>query len=377
MRSKALALGRFFEFVIARYQGDIHAMADCVVAQPIDEFNRPAKADYCTSTRVPPSDDEVDALFAAWRESLPYARKYLPAARDYLAASLWRRAGLRINETSMLDIRDWGPDLGERGKLHVRFGKGRQGRGPKTRLVPGINAVDDLLEWWLTDVRHQYADGGDDPDGPQLPSERRDCDTGACVRVGPEALRTGFATAVTTWLPDWSAHLTPHGLRHFCASSLYRRGMDLKAIQELLGHEWLSTTTRYIHVHPTTSNRPGRPRTSASQPGSRRGDRMRWNLRLTAAERGIWKSTEMRRRLAEAGLEISAGKMSALWTGAPTSIRLDDLDVICSVLECSPSDVLVVEPDIVAARRPAKRATASKGSTVTPRRGRNRTLPPA
>lgn len=104
---------------------------------------------------------------------------------------------------------------------------------------------------------------------------------------------------------------------------------------------------------------------------------MRWNLRLTAAERGIWKSTEMRRRLADAGLEISAGKMSALWSGAPTSVRLDDLDVICSVLNCSPSDLLVVEPDAVAARRPAKRAAASKGSSVTPRRGRNRTLPPA
>ena len=59
---------------------------------------------------------------------------------------------------------------------------------------------------------------------------------------------------------------------------------------------------------------------------------MQWNLRMAAAERGIWKSTELRRLLAEAGLEISAGKMSALWTGTPTTIRLDDLDVICAVL---------------------------------------------
>ncbi|MFE7382107.1 tyrosine-type recombinase/integrase [Streptomyces zhihengii] len=50
------------------------------------------------------------------------------------------------------------------------------------------------------------------------------------------------------WLPAWSGRLTPHVLRHFCASSLYGEGMDLKALQELLGHEWLSTTTRYIHV---------------------------------------------------------------------------------------------------------------------------------
>jgi putative transcriptional regulator len=51
---------------------------------------------------------------------------------------------------------------------------------------------------------------------------------------------------------------------------------------------------------------------------------VRWNLRMKAAERGVWKSTELRRMLAEAGLEISAGKMSALWTGTPTTIRLDD-----------------------------------------------------
>ena len=105
---------------------------------------------------------------------------------------------------------------------------------------------------------------------------------------------------------------------------------------------------------------------------------MRWNLRLAAAERGIWKSTDMRRRLAEAGMEISAGKMSALWTGTPVTIRLDDLDTICSVLDCEITDVLIREPDKVAARRPRKKATATTGvASITPRLGRNRTKPPA
>jgi putative transcriptional regulator len=107
---------------------------------------------------------------------------------------------------------------------------------------------------------------------------------------------------------------------------------------------------------------------------------MRWNLRMKAAEQGIWKSTELRRRLAEAGLEISAGKMSALWTGTPTTIRLDDLDVLCAVLGCSPADLLVCEPDRVAARRPARAAeadTSPASATISPRLGRNRSLPPA
>jgi len=105
---------------------------------------------------------------------------------------------------------------------------------------------------------------------------------------------------------------------------------------------------------------------------------------MMAAERGIWKAVELRRMLAEAGLEISAGKMSMLWTTTPTTIRLDDLDVICTVLGCTPADLLVVDADAAAARRPevvksgtgdtSSRPTSSK---VTPRLGRNRTLPPA
>jgi site-specific recombinase XerD len=249
VEGKAKALGRFFEFLIARYQGEIHALTGYVVTQPIDEFNRPRKADYDALVRIPPSEDEVAVLFSRWQKALPEARKFLPAARDYLAASLWRRVGLRIGETVKLDIRDWRPDLGAHGKLHVRYGKGSMGRGPKPRLVPGINSVDALLDWWLTDVRHQFGDDYLDPDAPLLPSERRDRHTEGCRRVGDDALRAGLAQAVASWLPTWSGRLCPHVLRHFAASSLYAHGMDLKAIQELCGHDWIATTSLYLHTH--------------------------------------------------------------------------------------------------------------------------------
>lgn len=53
----------------------------------------------------------------------------------------------------------------------------------------------------------------------------------------------------------------------------------------------------------------------------------------------------MRRLLAQAGLPISAGKMSALWsaTVAPVSIRLDDLEILCRVLRCDPAALLILE----------------------------------
>lgn len=244
---KAGALAGFFEFLIARHSGTIRRATGATVGQPIDDFNRQS-GHSLGKVRVPPSDAEVEALFTGWRDSVGQARKYLPAARDYFAASLWRRLGLRINETVMLDIRDWRPDLGGFGKLHVRFGKGSGGRGPKPRLIPAINGADQLIDWWLGEVRHQY--GGDfaEPDAPMLPSERFDTDLDRCGRVGANALRRTLTIQTGRWLPSWSGQLTPHVLRHYCASSLYEAGMDLKALQELLGHQWLSTTSSYIHV---------------------------------------------------------------------------------------------------------------------------------
>ncbi|MFG3552495.1 helix-turn-helix domain-containing protein [Streptomyces sp. NPDC047725] len=73
---------------------------------------------------------------------------------------------------------------------------------------------------------------------------------------------------------------------------------------------------------------------------------MRWQLRLRAAERGVFTAVEMRRLLAAAGLRVSAGKMSALWSATvmPVSVRLDDLEVICRVLGCDAAGLLALDP---------------------------------
>ena len=109
---------------------------------------------------------------------------------------------------------------------------------------------------------------------------------------------------------------------------------------------------------------------------------MKWNLRLAAANRGIWKASELQRMLAEAGLTISAGKMSGLWSGSPASVKLDDLDVICAVLGCGVEELLIAEPGKVT--RPAggqrgEQAAVSPQARppVTPRRRDGRSLPPA
>lgn len=103
---------------------------------------------------------------------------------------------------------------------------------------------------------------------------------------------------------------------------------------------------------------------------------MRWNLRMMAAERGVWRSTDLRRALGDAGLEMSAGKMSNLWSGTPISIRLDDLEVICSVLGCGPGDLLVQEPHAASSEVVAPQAR--RGDVRPARRARNeRSVPPA
>jgi DNA-binding Xre family transcriptional regulator len=106
---------------------------------------------------------------------------------------------------------------------------------------------------------------------------------------------------------------------------------------------------------------------------------MKWNLRLAAANRGIWKASELNRMLAEHGLVISAGKMSGWWSGNPTGIKFVELDVICVVLGCGVDDLLLPEPETVPAPNSAaeEQATAvGQGHAVRPRSHTGRSLPP-
>jgi DNA-binding Xre family transcriptional regulator len=107
---------------------------------------------------------------------------------------------------------------------------------------------------------------------------------------------------------------------------------------------------------------------------------MKWNLRLAAAHRDIWKASQLQRLLAERGLVISAGKMSGLWSGQPVSLKLDDLDVICAVLGCEIGELLIPEPDKVP--QPGQpegphAVDATPSAAVVPRRRDGRSLPPA
>jgi DNA-binding Xre family transcriptional regulator len=109
------------------------------------------------------------------------------------------------------------------------------------------------------------------------------------------------------------------------------------------------------------------------------GIAMKWNLRLAAANRGIWKASELQRMLAERGMVISAGKMSALWSGNPNAVKLHDLDVLCAVLGCGIEELLVPEPDTVAAPAPTtgeQTAAVGESRLVTPRARSGRSLPP-
>src|SRR6266704_6230596 len=77
--------------------------------------------------------------------------------------------------------------------------------------------------------------------------------------------------------------------------------------------------------------------------GGRLSMRIRWKLRMAAAQREVWTGAQLRRLLAEkAGTEMSAASVSALFTKEPSQVKLSTLAAVCTALECTPDDLFDV-----------------------------------
>jgi integrase/recombinase XerC len=145
-------------------------------------------------------------------------------ARDLAILLLLYGAGLRVAEALSLT----GRILPIASTLRVT------GKRSKTRIVPVIPAVREAIDDYVRQC--PYSTTGDGPlfvgvrGGPLNPDIVRRVVAAARRRLG---------------LPD---SLTPHALRHSFATHLLARGVDLRALQELLGHASLSSTQIYTAV---------------------------------------------------------------------------------------------------------------------------------
>ncbi|MFF9512147.1 tyrosine-type recombinase/integrase [Streptomyces sp. NPDC014724] len=173
------------------------------------------------------------------KQRIATARKYGPAARDYAMFRTQYHAGLRSEEASLLDKPDVHFSRGPFGKLHVRFGKGAHTSRPRLRWVPMLDGLDLMLRWFLEDVRSKF------PDSPVLFAD----ESGGALHRGTIRNRLRYLMELEGRPP--AERFSPHALRRACATHNYERGVDLVAIQQMLGHWTVSSTMRYVRPSAT------------------------------------------------------------------------------------------------------------------------------
>jgi integrase/recombinase XerD len=185
-----------------------------------------------TAPRVPQgipkalTEAEVEALLAA------VTGTDAAALRDRAMLETLYAAGLRISELVGLDL----------GALDLEEGFLRAfGKGAKERIVPVGATATAAIEAWLparAAVLARARRGRGDPDALFLnPRGGRLTRQGCWKIVSAYGLRAGLG-----------GRLSPHVLRHSCATHMVDRGADLRVVQELLGHASVSTTQIYTKV---------------------------------------------------------------------------------------------------------------------------------
>jgi site-specific recombinase XerD len=230
----------FHRFLQTRKAAEIEAAFGVKLVCPVDEFNASRHVgDDSPAELPPPLPERVDEFFGFLKGRIATARKYAPAARDYAMFRTLYHAGLRSEEATRLDRPDVHFSRGPFGKLHVRFGKGARTSGPRPRWVPMLDGLDLVLRWFLDDVRGKF------PDSPVLFAD----ESGGALHPG--TVRNRLRYLMTLEGRPQGEWFSPHALRRACATHNYERGVDLVAIQQMLGHWTVSSTMRYVRPSAT------------------------------------------------------------------------------------------------------------------------------
>lgn len=154
--------------------------------------------------------------------------------RDGALLELLIASGARISELSRLEIGDISNE-DRTIRLH--------GKGSKERCVPLYRAALEVYDRYLKKGRTVLLSRA----GSSYSTDRVFISARGKA-MSPDAIRKRFYHLRSS--AGLSTDITPHSLRHTFATLLLDGGADLRCVQELLGHESLSTTQIYTHVAP-------------------------------------------------------------------------------------------------------------------------------
>lgn len=152
--------------------------------------------------------------------------------RDRALLELLYGTAIRVGECERLDLGD--VDL-LRGQLMIRNGKGR-----KDRVVPLVGQAAAAVDVYLRDARSELQ---------RDPSERALFITAWGSRLNVKRIQDLVRSHAKAAGLD--IRVTPHTLRHGCATHLLQNGADVRHVQKLLGHANVQTTAIYTRVAPS------------------------------------------------------------------------------------------------------------------------------
>jgi integrase/recombinase XerD len=169
------------------------------------------------------SEKEIDAILAAIDRSTDEGE------RNYCMVEMLYATGMRVSELVTLTL----PDLFlDEGFIRVL------GKGNKERLIPVHASAIKILKQYLMLVRPHFQPHQKTTNAVFLSKRGKSLSRGMVFQIiRNHAVMAGIKKRVG-----------PHTLRHAFASHLLQNGADLRVIQDLLGHESITTTEIYTHL---------------------------------------------------------------------------------------------------------------------------------